>query len=125
MPIRTIFIISIAFIAGVLAMDAQNRLTEGARPYSPTRLQWLVLDTEARAGVRLSADPGFSLDFANIEAENTVLIYVRYLPTANREIMNAEIETARKLIAITAKAEGWTGWLKIREDVKMAESAAN
>jgi hypothetical protein len=115
----------IAFVLLVVIMSAQNRqLPEGARPYSPTRLQWLAVDMEARMGQKLSMDDGFSIDFVGLDTENTILLYVRYLPSVDREILNGSIETAKKVISVTAKSEGWSSWLKVREDVKMVEEKA-
>jgi hypothetical protein len=108
------------FLLGVLVGSAQNRITEGARPYTPSRLQWLAVYMQAAARKDISVADGYSIGFAGLESENTILIYVRYLPSVNREIMNGAIETARMIIDGRAKAEGWSSWLKIREDVKMA-----
>jgi hypothetical protein len=66
-----------------------------------------------------SVTDSYSMGFAGLESENTILIYVRYTPSVNREIMNGAIATAREIIEDRAKTEGWTSWLKIREDVKM------
>ena len=49
------------------------------------------------------------------------MIYARYLPDVNRTVMNISIDSARKVIEITAKSYGWDGWLKIREDVQLAK----
>ena len=59
-----------------------------------------------------------SLIFTAVENEDTLLIYVRYLPTVNRQVMNMNIDTARKVISIKAKAHGWTKWLRIKEDIQ-------
>ncbi|SRR5216684_1350296 len=116
---RTVLIAASAFVLGIVITSAQNRaLPEGARPYTPTRLQWLALDMEARMHKDLSTEDGFSLDFVGLDKDNAILIYVRYLPSADREIMNSIIENAKTVIGMSAKSEGWP-WLKIREDVKM------
>ena len=61
--------------------------------------------------------------FLQITSPNpeTILIYVRYLPTVNREVMNTYIDAAREVIKITAKSYGWDKWLKIREDIHPAK----
>ena len=48
-------------------------------------------------------------------------LYVRYLPDVNREIMNINLASARKVIAMEAKSYGWTAWLKTKEDIQMAD----
>jgi hypothetical protein len=113
------FMAIVAFVAGVFVTSAQTRaMSEGEKPYSPTRLEWLAVNMEAQMRIDLSDRDGFSLDFAAPPGQNTILIYVRYLPRVEREIMNARIETAKQVIAIAAKARGWS-WLKVQEDVKM------
>jgi hypothetical protein len=110
-----------AFLVGVLATSAQSPArTEGAKPYTPSRLEWLALTMEAQSRLELSLD-SFSIDFVAVENENAILIFVRYLPKANRELMNLRIEHNRNLINTMAKNRGWSGWLKIREDIKMDE----
>ena len=51
----------------------------------------------------------------------TILIYVRYLPNVNREVMNMAIDNAREVIMITARGYGWDRWVKIKERVEMAK----
>jgi len=50
------------------------------------------------------------------------LIYVRYLPTVNRQVMNIALDATRKVIDITAKNYGWDSWLKVREDIQLAKA---
>lgn len=121
MPKRHLPLVLAVFVLGVVIGSAQNRIPEGLRPYSPNRIQWLALTMEAQMRVDLSRESGYSLDFVGLEPKNAILIYVRYLPTVDREIMNGRIDTARKIINVAAKSEGWLPWLKIEEDVKIAE----
>jgi hypothetical protein len=121
---RNGLIAAAAFLLGVFVSNGQSRVTEGAKPYSLTRLQWLALDMEARMHMDMTDRDGISFDFVSLEEENAILLHVRYLPRADREIMNQRIEIAKNVINIKAKYEGWSSWLKIREDVKMAEPNA-
>jgi hypothetical protein len=93
----------------------------GIAPYIPTRMDWLntVLATQLNADH--INDDGYMLIISEKDPE-TVLIFVRYLPSVNREAMNTAIDTARKVIHITAKSYGWDSWVKIREKVEMAKS---
>ena len=52
----------------------------------------------------------------------TLLIFVRYGANTDRQIMNLSIDTARKVIATTAKSYGWDRWVKVRESVELARS---
>jgi hypothetical protein len=72
--------------------------------------------------VDLSDSTGYSLDFVPLSATDTLVIYVRYLPSVNREVMNTSIETARKIISMHAKSHGWSSWLKVSEDVEIAHT---
>ncbi len=71
----------------------------------------------------MSGPDRFDLTFVGIGNEDTLLIYVRYLPRVNREVMNIRIEGAKQYIEDERKNRGWP-WLKIREDVKMQELPA-
>lgn len=48
-----------AFALGVLLTHAQNRIPEGARAYSPTRLQWLALEMEAQVAKDYRLEDGY------------------------------------------------------------------
>ena len=63
-------------------------------------------------------DNPFSLFVIQADYE-TLLIFVRYQATVDREIMNGKIDTAREVIMSTAKSHGWDKWVKIRERVEM------
>ena len=73
---------------------------------------------EAQARVELTTESNFSIDFVPLENKDAI-IFVRYLPNVNRELMNLQIEHNKGLIAVMAKNRGWSSWLKIQEDVKM------
>lgn len=94
---------------------------EGFKPYTPSRLEWFAVEMNAGGRVELSEASGYLLDFVPIEKEDAILIYVRYLPTVNREVMNMAIESAREIIAMNAKSRHWNSWLRVKEDIKMAE----
>jgi hypothetical protein len=46
---------------------------------------------------------------------DTTLIFVRYLPPVDRELMNMTINVAREVISIDAKSRGWSSWLKVKK----------
>lgn len=110
-----------AFLVGVLTPEGQPSLLEGAKPYTPSRLEWLALDMEVRSRPETSEGSGFSMHFVPLEDSDTIRIDVRYSPTVNREIINISISAAREMITIHSKANGWTSWLKIKEDVRMTK----
>lgn len=113
-------ILLFAITASVPAQETSANL-QGWKPYTPTRLEWFAVEMNAENRVQLSEASGYSLDFLPIEKEDSILIYVQYLPTVNRQVMNMSIDTARKLISIKAKSYGWTSWLRIKEDIKILD----
>jgi len=65
---------------------------------------------------------GFQLEITSPDPE-TILIYVRYLADVDRQAMNIVIDADRKVIKITARSYGWDKWLKIREDIQLADES--
>lgn len=108
--------------ATFVCAQAKPTKYKGAQPYIPSRLEWLAVEMNAGSRVPLSLEDGYSMDFVPLENNNTIVIYVRYMPKVNREIMNMNINGARKVIDIISKARGWSSWLKIKENVEMLES---
>lgn len=109
-------------VAGVGLVHAQTGpKTEGAKPYTPTRLQWLALKLNAELGRQFSQD-GFQMLFVPAEKDNAILIVVNYLKGSvpERQI-DAEVKHAKKVIEISAKAQKWDSWLKVKELVKATQ----
>lgn len=106
----------------VYARSYPRKTAPGAEPYIPTRIDWLT--TTLQASLRedaIDAD-GFALQITS-PSSDTILIYVRYTPNVDRARMNLDIDTARKVIDITAKSYGWDTWLKVREDVQLGNAS--
>src|SRR3989442_16007138 len=95
-------------------------LRPGLQPYIPTRIDWLTIALQASLRTAMTEENRFTLQITSPDSE-TILIYVRYLPNVDREVMNMRIDTARKVIQITAKSYGWDSWVKIKEDVQMGK----
>ena len=89
--------------------------------YTPSRLEWLAVELNAGLRVRLTQDNGYSMDFVPVENVDAILIYVVYLPTVDREVMNLAIDTARKVIAMKVKSKGWASWVNVKEQVTLAK----
>ena len=106
------------FLSEARAQDHFSDLEEW-KPYTPSRLSWLAVDLNANLRVPMSVNNGYLMTFVPVENEDTILIYVRYLPSVNREAMNIVLNSAREVISIRAKVHGWTSWLKVKEDVRM------
>jgi hypothetical protein len=118
MLLRT-FVLPLALTLSIAATaHAQQAAHPGLQPFIPTRIDWLVTDLQSSLRTESIGQDGFLLQITEADSE-TILIYVRYLPTVNREAMNIAIEGARHVININARSRGWLGWLKVKEDVQM------
>lgn len=102
----------------LLASGQQTPNRPGLTPYTPTQIEWLALMMNSQLREHPSIDSPYSLDIVQMNHE-TLLIFVRYAPTVNRESMNRSINTAREVIMMTAKSYGWDNWVKILERVEM------
>jgi len=110
-------------VALVLPAKAQKSSPPhpGAEAYTPAKIEWLATVLQADLRTELTEENKFLLSITYRDPE-TILIYVRYLPTVQREIMNTTIAGAREVIKTTAKSYGWDVWVKIEEDVQVAGS---
>lgn len=114
-----------ALILGCAAFDAvraQNPpATEGAKPYTPSRLEWLAVKLNAELGRQFSQG-GFQMLFVPAETENTILIIVNYFKgTVPEGQIETEVKHAKKVIQLTAKARKWDSWLEVKEIVKATQ----
>jgi len=106
-------------VAGIGLVHAQKApRTEGAKPYTPTRLEWLAVKLNAELGRQFSQG-GFQMLFVPKETENTIVIVVNYFEgTVRPGQIEAEVKHAKKVIELTAQARKWLKWLKVKELVK-------
>ena len=103
-------------------MQAQSpKLSPGSQPFTPSRIDWLTTTLQASLRADATETDGYDLEITSPDPE-TILIYVRYLPTVNRQVMNIALDATRKVIDITAKNYGWDSWLKVREDIQLAKA---
>jgi hypothetical protein len=101
--------------------EQQTPNRPGLTSYTPTKIEWLALAVHSQLRQDSSADRPFVLSVVQVDHE-TLLIFVRYHPTVNREMMNSTIGNAREVILETATSYGWDKWVKIRERVEMYPS---
>ena len=114
--ILTATFIGLASMGAGYAPTAPN--TEGAKPYTPTRLEWLAVKLNAELGRQFSQG-GFQMLFVPNETEDSILIVVNYFQgTVPQGQIEAELKHAKKVIELTAKARNWQSWLKVKELVK-------
>lgn len=69
----------------------------------------------------MTDDNGYMLIFIPIQNADAITIFVRYMANVDREAMNIDIDSARKVIEIKTKSHGWDGWVKIQEKIEMAK----
>jgi hypothetical protein len=112
-------LVALTILAGLHGVTAQMR--EGAIPYAPTRIEWLCLELNASLAEPLTGGREFSMDFTHADDDpDTLIIYVRYLPTVQRDVMNLAIDGAKNVIEIKKRQRRWT-WLNVREQVMRIE----
>jgi hypothetical protein len=116
-------IVFFSIIVAISAVNAQisgtQRDLQSTKPYTPTRLEWLAV--ELNSSYRQEITSGCSIHFIPIHDEDTLLISVQYNPKLDREVLNSSLDTVRLLVKGNAKLRGWDSWLKLREEIKMAE----
>ena len=115
-------VLTLILITSVVAF-AQGRASqaEGSKPYAPSRLEWLAVDLNSTMHSDASAENEFTMSFVPIANEDALLIYVNYLPSVNRERMNLKVDTARQVIASMSMSKGWSSWLKVKEQIQLAD----
>lgn len=94
----------------------------GMMPYTPTRLDWLVLNLEAYNRNDFSSDSDYSLGYV-AKNPDTVVIHVYYLPKASAGIVDRAIDTAKQLANQEASRNGWSPWVKVEVQRKLLEEA--
>jgi hypothetical protein len=101
--------------------DVEKQIPEGMKPYVPSRLEWLAVELNAMYRIDLVEAEGFSVTYIALDAQDTILIYVRYSRKTVREAMNLGIDNARKLVEMATKSRGWDSWVKVRESIVLGD----
>jgi hypothetical protein len=103
---------------GIMAMDSER--------YTPTRLEWLVLNIQSRIPMLLSQmrmlQQQKSVDdirvFFKAKEPDTVVPVVRYLKDVDPEVVKLLKEEIGRELAETAQYYGWNNWVKIEWDAR-------
>jgi hypothetical protein len=112
-------LLAAAMFAGPAGAEGAAR-SPGAAPYTPTRLEWLVLTAQANYRTDMSAETGYALDIS-AAGPDTIKIYVRYGKGAVLEELKAIVKLVRENIKQQAAKQGWDKWLKIEEDLAASD----
>jgi hypothetical protein len=114
--------VALGLLGSAVLSAQQNSFHPGSVPFTPTRMDWLIVELQACCRYDgLAGTGGFDLQFTNPDTE-TVLIYVTYLPTVDRAAMNVTIESVKRVIETKVRSYGWQDWVKVREDVHIGSS---
>ena len=105
---------AICFCAYATSQDNQDKL-EGSKAYIPSRLEWLAVDLNASLRVSFSNENKYYMGFAHGQ-DDSIIIYIRYMPDVNRELMNKTIDSTKEIIKMRLESHKWTS-IKIKEDV--------
>ena len=87
--------------------DLSVLLSEGNKPYTPTRLEWLALDLNA--GIPISP-----IRYYTTTKANTIAVNVFYDSTTTLKERQELMNYAKKSIRNEANVRGWN-WLKLEE----------
>ena len=90
---------------------------QGQQPYTPTRLEWLIVTLNSLHPSKDVADDGFAISYHPDPGDgNTIQIHCFYIPDkANQKYMIENIQISRKIAMNYAKKYGWDSWIKIKE----------
>ena len=100
---------------------------EGDKPYTPTRIEWLVAEGRNECGFWLGGIPGASYGLFNVIGEknkDTIKISVRFSDEKVRTEAQKAAETCARNIRAVAGTRGWT-WVKTVVEVFNKNSALN
>ncbi len=103
---------SVSLLVAVLLIAPAGSRADGRDPYTPTKLEWLVLELEANSSIR-DAVLHFSVHFLGKEP-NTVLVEVEYDEQANAALMQKAIKESKRHALAMARARRWN-WVKVEE----------
>ena len=101
--------------SGSRAVTRQN-VNPGAMPYIPSRLEWLSVDLTASIGSDYAENHRYSVGFFGDEKKDTLVIAVVRGPNmtlTDRQCLDVELQSARKIISANAESLGWSSWLNV------------
>ena len=103
------------FLVGIALPDPVSPKPEGDQPYTPTSLEWMVVELNSWTGFGVEADfGGVGVNFEARPTTNTVTIWIRHAPDADPENIKKFTQMTRKTVEDCAKEHGWSDWLQIQ-----------
>jgi hypothetical protein len=104
------------FIIVLLFTISSAQASSGSDAYTPTKIEWLVLELRASAQKYRIIEDGFSILPVAADSD-TVELFVQHRAAVDRAQMNAAINTLRDRIEQRKRWRGWK-WLKVREEIR-------
>ena len=100
---------------------AQN-INQGAHLYTPTRLQSLALELQAKYHMHSSehGNSGIQVNYLH-DYKDTIIVSVGYLPHTDRAFLNKVVEAKKSWVKEVAGLHDWDTWVKVKENVTMME----
>lgn len=97
----------------------------GEERYTPTRLEWVVVNIQSKfpmllSQLRMLQNLGGVDDirvFFEGREPDTVRVIVRYLKGVDGEVVRLLVEEIKRDITDLAKHYGWESWLKVEVDL--------
>lgn len=103
---------------GFLAGRMSGQGGEGRQPYSPTKLEWLALELNARNPFPQPAFDNVEIYFKAGHFTESILVIYRH--PEDEPLDPIFLEGARivadSVITSLAREKGWLGWVKIRHE---------
>ena len=96
----------------------------GSEHYTPTKLEWLAVELNSTLSKRYTQADPYLLNIVPMRNEDTLLIFVRYHPQLDREVLNIVLDSTREVIRINAESRGWDTWLQVRERVERISTSS-
>jgi hypothetical protein len=113
-----VLLIAVIFLAG-FSLRAQLRTRPGNAPYTPTKVEWAVLQLQASDGhSSLSAEEPVMIHFMDAGDGETVVCMLQYTPDVPAELVKLDRDNLREVFDLYAKTRGWP-WLRLRFDERV------
>lgn len=85
---------------------------EGNKPYTPTRLQWLMLELNSIYSMRPLNSP-IDLHISCGDIENTLLIHIAFSSDVDIESIQQYVENIKQDASNRAAQHDWNSWFNV------------
>lgn len=120
-PLTALILCVTAVVISRTAKSDEPQKSTGSQLYTPTKLEWLVVELDAECSHRRTNDEPFNMNFVADENNDAIVIFMRYDPTMPDAMQEKAVKFGKAMASMAAKRHGWDSWLHIDEDVKASE----